>query len=189
MASLGCAGERQPSNGVVHVRVRLLAVLLCSIASTIGAQVAERIPIPYRTYIAINPLGIPFDIASAEVETAVAQGITVGGLASYTSIDHDRYTTFDAKVRYYPGEVVLRGFSVGASVGHTRFTTKDVPGALEYPSIGLLVDYNFMLGAAGRFVVGTGVGAKRVIASADDRAPFDVDRATVTLRFVLGIAF
>jgi hypothetical protein len=174
----------------VHVRVRLFAVLVCSIASSkLGSQVPERIPIPYRTYVAINPLGIPFDIASAEVESAVAQGITVGGLASYTSIDRDRYTTFDAKVRYYPGEIVLRGFSVGMSVGHTRFKASDVTGELNYPTIGLLVDYNFMLGAAGRFVIGTGVGAKRVLASAEERDPFGVDRATVTLRFVMGIAF
>ena len=174
----------------MHVRVRLIALLAGSlVAANVEAQNPERIPIPYRTYVAINPLGIPFDIASLEVETAVAPGITVGGLASYTSLDRDRYTTFDAKVRYYPGEIVLRGFSVGASVGHTRFTTTDIPGALNYPTIGLLVDYNFMLGAAGRFVVGTGFGAKRVLASAEDRDPFGVDRATITARFVLGLAF
>jgi hypothetical protein len=172
------------------VRVRLISLLALSLgAASLAAQSPERIPIPYRTYVAINPLGIPFDIASAEVESAVAPGITVGGLGSYTSLDHDRYTTFDAKVRYYPGEIVLRGFSVGGSVGHTHFTTSGTPGSLGYATIGLLVDYNFMLGAAGRFVVGTGVGAKRVLASADKREPFGVDRATATVRFVLGLAF
>lgn len=172
------------------MRFRLLSLLALSfVAMNAQAQSPARIPIPYRTYVAINPLGIPFDIASLEVESAVAPGITVGGLASYTSLDRDRYTTFDAKVHYYPGEIVLRGFSIGASVGHTRFTTGDVPGALSYPTIGLLVDYNFMLGAAGRFVVGTGFGAKRVMASADEREPFNVDRATFTARFVLGLAF
>jgi hypothetical protein len=176
--------------GVEHVRVCLLVILIGSIiVPRLQAQGPERIPIPYRTYVAVNPLGIPFDIASGEIESAVAQGITVGGLASYTSIEHDRYTTFDAKVRYYPGEIVLRGFSIGASVGHTRFTTSGVDGSLSYPTIGLLVDYNFMLGAAGRFVIGTGAGAKRVIASASERDPFGVDRATVTFRFVMGIAF
>jgi hypothetical protein len=178
------------NGGAQHVRVRPI-ILLGSVlaAGSLRAQTAERVPIPYRTYVALNPLGIPFDIASAEVETALAQGITLGGLASYTSLGDDRYTTFDAKMRYYPGEVVLRGFSVGVSAGHTRFTKRNTAGALEFPTIGLLVDYNFLLGAAGRFVVGTGIGAKRVIASAADRDPFDVDRATATLRFVLGIAF
>jgi len=172
------------------VRLRLLSVLaIALVASNAQAQTSERIPIPYRTYVAINPLGIPFDIASVELESGVASGITIGGQASYTSIDRDRYTTFDAKVHYYPGEIVLRGFSVGASVGHTRFKTSDTTGALSYPTIGLLVDYNFMLGAAGRFVVGTGVGAKRVLAGANERDPFGVDRATFTARFVLGLAF
>ena len=172
------------------MRLRLFSFLaIAVIAFNARAQSPARIPIPYRTYVAINPLGIPFDIASVEVESAIAPGITVAGLASYTSLDRDRFTTFDAKVHYYPGEIVLRGFSVGASAGHTRFTTSDVSGALSYPTIGLLVDYNFMLGAAGRFVVGTGFGAKRVLASADERDPFGVDRATFTARFVLGLAF
>ena len=175
------------------MRLRLLSLLGIALSAA-NAQAQEqsdpvRIPIPYRTYVAINPLGIPFDIASVEVESGIAPGVTLGGQASYTSLDRDRYTTFDAKVHYYPGEVVLHGFSVGASVGHTRFTTSDTSGALSYPTIGLLGDYNFMLGAAGRFVVGTGVGAKRVLAGADERDPFGVDRATFTARFVLGLAF
>src|SRR5205823_9451322 len=105
------------------VRFRLAASLLfssgftCVTAAGVRAQSPARIP--YLTYIAVNPLGIPFDIASAEFETALASGITVGALGSYTSLGDDRYTTFDAKVRYYPGEVVLDGFSLGASVGRT----------------------------------------------------------------------
>ena len=159
------------------------------------------IPIPYRTYLAINPLGITFDVASIEIESGIANGITVGGLASYTDFDDDRFTTFEGKLRYYPGEVVLRGLSFGLSGGYTQYRTRiDVYDAtpsqpttqdrsIDFPTIGLITDYNWLTGAQKRFVIGTGLSAKRVIASASSRETVRLDRAYVTARFVLGIAF
>jgi len=40
-----------------------------------------------------------------------------------------------------------------------------------------------------RFVVGTGVGAKRILASSEDRERVGLDRAEFTGRFTIGIAF
>ena len=178
------------------MRFRLGAVLAAMVIGASTQAQSQLIPIPFRTYVAINPLGIPFDIASAEFETAIASGITLGGLASYTSIDDDRWTTFDAKVRYYPGEVVLRGFSLGASIGHTHFTTTqfttpniETHPTADFATLGLLVDYNWMLGARHRFIIGTGVGAKRVLADATVRDRVGIDKAYGTARFVIGIAF
>ena len=185
-----------PSHGEEEIVRRLLggAFLLVCAWLPAGAQ-GSRIPIPYRTYIAVNPLGIPFNIASAEVESAVASGITLGGAVSYTSLSHDRYTTFDAKLRYYPSEVVLQGLSIGASVGHSRFSTLvgsptgDVRSGLDYNTIGLLVDYNFLLGARKRFVLGTGVGAKRILGNSDERDRLGLSNPLLTVRFVVGLAF
>jgi len=160
-----------------------------------GQSSGSRIPIPYRTYVAVNPLGIPFNIASAEVESAVASGITLGGSLSYTSLSHDRYTTFDGKLRYYPSEVVLQGLSIGASVGHSRFSTLvgsptgDVRSGFDYNTVGLLVDYNALLGARKRFVLGTGLGAKRILGDSDDRERVGLDNPILTVRFVVGLAF
>jgi hypothetical protein len=39
------------------------------------------------------------------------------------------------------------------------------------------------------FGVGTGVGAKRILASRERREPLDLDRAYVTARFVVGLLF
>ena len=175
---------------------RLIAcsVLLLGAWAPARAQ-SSRIPIPYRTYVAVNPLGIPFNIAAAELETAVASGITVGGAASYTALQHDRYTTFDAKLRYYPSEVVLQGLSIGASVGHSRYSTLvgspngDIRSGLDYNTIGLLVDYNALLGARKRFVIGTGLGAKRVFGNSDERDRLGLDNPLLTVRFVVGLAF
>ena len=181
----------------MNIRAAVLTLGIMTAASTTRAQNPARVAIPFRTYVAVNPLGIPFDIGSIEVESGVAQGITVGGVASYTSLGDDRYTTLDLKFRYYPSEVVLDGFALGLSIGRTHLSTLTfVPAtsteqrtAIDFPTLGILVDYNWMLGARRRFVVGTGLGAKRVLASSERRDPLNVDPAYVTARFVVGLAF
>jgi len=175
----------------MHVRFHDLAILtLFASAAAAGAQ-EPGTRIPYVTSVAINPLAIPFDIVSGEIETGIAQGVTIGALASYTRLDDDRYTTFDAKFRYYPGEVVLRGFSLGASVGYTHFVTTSTPQRqeLDFPTLGIILDYNWLIGRHERFLVGAGVGAKRVLASSDDRDRVALDHAYVTARFVIGFTF
>jgi hypothetical protein len=188
------------------MRIRcLIIVALAFIGSrSVRAQLGEqgsRVPIANRSYVAFNPMGIPFDIFTAEVESGVAQGITLGGVASHVDIDNDRYTSLDFKFRYYPSEVVLRGFSLGASVGYLGYSTPGAqsnvfPGSadnsrvsMNAPTIGIIIDYNWLLGSQHRFLVGTGLGAKRVLASADQRRTVGLDRAYPTARFTVGLAF
>ncbi|HTE44964.1 MAG TPA: hypothetical protein VK636_06950 [Gemmatimonadaceae bacterium] len=182
------------------MRVLLAAMVWCGLARAVNAQasgpagVAQRglIPIENRTYIGINPVGVLFQILSVEVESGVAQGMTAGGTASYIDVDNDRYTSAEFKFRYYPGEIVLRGFSLGATVGFLRYSTlSDLSRreSLDAPTIGAVADYNWMLGTQHRLVIGTGIGAKRIIAGSDDRKRVDLPRATVTGRFIVGVAF
>jgi hypothetical protein len=149
------------------------------------------VPIPYTTYIGANPLGIPFDIFSVEVESGIAQGMTLGGNASHTDIDDKRYTSGDLKFRYYPSEIVLKGFSIGASAGLLRYS--DIRDGqrqtIDSPTIALLLDYNWMLGLTHRFIVGTGIGLKRILAGSDDRDKVGLDRQQATIRFTVGVAF
>jgi hypothetical protein len=183
--------------GLLMVALSFIAVR--TVHAQIGAQ-EPRIPIANRSYIGFNPLGIPFDIFTAEVESGVAQGITLGGVASHLDVDNDRFTSFDFKFRYYPGEVVLRGFSLGASIGYLGYSEKNTvfsPGggpvdtreSISTPTIGIIADYNWLLGSQHRFLVGTGLGAKRVLASSEDRSRVGLDRAYVTGRFTVGLAF
>jgi hypothetical protein len=182
---------------------RILAVLV-SFALVTGAPERARaqapispaptglVPIPSRTYIGFNPVGLPADVATFEVENAVAQGITVGGVGSYIDVNDQRFTTFDFKVRYYPGEVVLRDWAIGATVGYTRFANKVSDGSrqtLNAPTLGIVLDRNWLYGRGQHFLIGTGVGAKRVIASSGDRDRAEVDRAIVTARLIVGFAF
>lgn len=180
-----------PGEFRVRGRSFLVASLSLTVASPLLAQSPTRVPIPYTSYVAINPLGIPFDIASIELESGVANGITIGGVASYTALGDDRYTSVDFKGRYYPSEVVLDGLSFGVSLGRTHFTTPvdTVRRAKDYGTLGLLVDYNWLLGARKRFIVGSGIGLKRVLLGSKEREPFGIDQPTFTARFVLGLAF
>src|SRR5690242_21771286 len=99
----------------MHIRCLSRSSTLFALFSTlatvrpVSAQVTSppaRVPIPYTTYIGANPLGIPFDIFAVEVESGIAQGMTLGGNASHTEIDDKRYTSGDLKFRYYPSEIV-----------------------------------------------------------------------------------
>lgn len=154
----------------------------------------------WRSFLGANPLGIPFDIVSVEAETAVSSGATLGALGSYNDINNKRFQTFDARFKYYPGEIAMQGFAIGLSAGYTKFNgelatqppgtvTTPARGKLNSSTLGVLVDYNWTQGPTQRFVVGTGVGAKRILAAKDKRDAIGLDRAYVTGRFVIGLLF
>ena len=156
----------------------------------------------WRSFVGANPLGIPFDIVSVEFETTVASAATLGAVGSYNDIDNTRYATVDGRFKYYPAEIAMRGFSVGMSAGFTKFradqfTTFDpITGqpntevrTMNAGTIGVLVDYNWTQGPSQRFVIGTGIGAKRILASPEQRAELGLERAYVTGRFVIGLLF
>jgi hypothetical protein len=171
----------------------LAAAFLHPFAGSLRAQapVPRGRVIPTQTYIGFNPLGLPANVFTLELENAVSSGISVGAVGSYIDFDDYRFTTGDFKVRYYPGEVVLRGFAIGMSAGVTRYSkvVSSTRESLSAPTAGILVDYNWLLGRSERFVVGTGIGAKRILASQNERQRVRLDYATITTRLILGFAF
>ena len=179
----------------MSMRSLAAVIALVTLAGSASGQATGNpglVRIPYRTYISFDPLGIPFDIFSVEVESGIAQGMTLGATGSHLDVSDERFSSADLRFRYYPGEVVLRGFSVGASVGMLRYSdTRDlgVRETLDTPTLGVLVDYNWMLGMQRRFLVGTGLGAKRILASSSERDRVGISRAIMTARFTIGIAF
>jgi len=81
-------------------------------------------------------------------------------------------------------------------VGRTHFTNtventtgEVVRQGFDYTTIGLLGDYNWLLGTRKRFVIGSGIGLKRVLGNSDERKRLDVPQPVITFRFVLGLAF
>jgi hypothetical protein len=168
----------------------IISVLVALVAHSATAH-AQLVPIPTRTYIGINPVGLPFDIATVEIESAVAPGFTLGGVGSYIDVGDPRFTTAEFKARYYPGDVVLRGPSIGATVGFTHFSNNPhgVRQTLDAPTLGIIGDYNWLYGREQHFLVGTGIGAKRVLVSSSERDRVDLDRAIFTVRLILGFVF
>jgi hypothetical protein len=177
-----------------HLLKATLAFVLVAALPSAGIAQNER-----NSLVAINPFGIPFDIIQVEYERRTGGAASVGGIASYTDIDDDRRTTFDMKVRYYPAADVFNRLSAGLSLGYTRFSTLhfdcsfsscfESRRALSAPTVGVLLDYNWVQGRERRFVVGIGAGAKRILASEEARERVDIGRAQFTGRFVVGLKF
>ena len=93
----------------------------------------------------------------------------------------------------------MRGFGIGVSLGVSKFhgnpnaCDTSVSGCtsqtIQSPTLGVLIDYNWTQGPSQKFVIGTGVGAKRVLASQAKRDEVGLDRAYVTARFIIGLLF
>jgi hypothetical protein len=181
----------------VHRRLFLLAFASTLALPTVArAQEARPSLEHYRGIIAANPLGIPLDMVSVELEGAVAPGVTAGFAANYVAPGDPSFVSADAKLRYYPGEVALKGFSVGLGLGVVKYsdimyvnTPNGQRESLTAPALSVLTDYNWMIGAKQRFVVGAGLGAKRLLASSADRDRVDAPKAYPFARFVIGLAF
>ena len=173
-------------------RACLGVAALAAVSSTARAQA----PHAYRTLVSINPLGLPFEIYTGEVEQKISNIVTIGGAFSHIGAFSDAsYTTFEGKLRVYPNEEAFKGFSIGIGAGVSRLTgltTCDIgdcrTDSRSGPSISVLADYNWLLGKSKRVLVGTGIGAKRVFVSDDDIFQ-DLNVAYPTVRFQIGMIF
>lgn len=167
----------------------LLSIALCT-ASPLAAQSSA--PQPFRQALTINPIGLPFELISAEYERALNPAATFGIGASYFgAFDEGDYISGEAKLRYYPNERAIRGFSIGGTIGFARVSADADEFTEEATTTGfttgVILDYNWLLGRQRRFVVGTGIGAKRIFADDDDFD--DLEFAYPTLRLQVGYAF
>ncbi len=194
------------------------AAALLAHAPTAGAQPATPAPPPlppFRNSVATNILGIPFGLFSFEYERALTlPGLTFGvGGSHYTGdIDddddefevsgEDRNTWAEAKLHYYPSERAFRGFAIGLTAGvHSARGIACQDGVFDGcgrlpqvrrtqtgATIGVLANYDRIIGSRERFRVGLGVGAKRVLRNV--RESRDVlEQVYPDGRFVVGFTF
>lgn len=180
------------------MRLKSAAILIAftTIATTsLNAQMATA---PKRTVISFQPLNAMFSVFSAEIEHAIGTSATLGVGGSYWSHNDDlgdtKYSSGDVKVRFYPEAHPLQGFSFGGQVGYTSVsdnTTDTFGGSSKStshgPTIGVALDYNWLLGASRATYVGLGVGAKKIFANSDDIG--DATLAYPTARISIGYAF
>lgn len=144
--------------------------------------------------------------------------VGVGGLATFLSdgdgndalldASGDQFRSLQAKLKYYPAANGLRGFAVGATAGFVSATgyqfvstgadpvtgyplhTTTTHSTISKPTLGAVLDYNFLIGRQRRFLVGVGVGARRVLnRRRSDDVRYLLDRSLVDGRLQIGFGF
>ena len=183
--------------------MRLSKLAIVAAASTLVALSvqAQAVAAPKTSVISIQPLSAIFGVYAVEYEHAIAPTVTFGIGGSYWSDDTDgselKYSSGDIKLRFYPEGRPLQGFSFGGQAGYTSITDRSSADTFSGgtgskstahgPTIGVALDYNWLLGATKSFYVGLGVGAKKIFANADDLGSANL--AYPTGRISIGFAF
>lgn len=177
--------------------VRFAALAAASTLLAVAAE-AQSAAAPKTTVISIQPLTAIFNVYAAEVEHALSPTWTLGLGESYWNHDDSgfslRYLSGDVKLKYYPEATPFRGFSFGGQVGYTSVKEDDSFGSsgsskttVSGPTVGVALDYNWLLGPPQSFYVGLGVGAKKIFAKADNAGHATVNYPTA--RVSIGFAF
>ena len=180
------------------MRLAPVAALLTATTLLAAAAGAQATPAPKTAVISIQPLSAVFGVYSAEFEKALTPTVTLGVGGSFWSHDDDvsttKYSSADVKLRYYPEAHPFRGFSFGGQAGYTSLSDKMDFGSsgsqtdkASGPTLGVALDYSWLLGESKSFYVGLGLGAKKIFASNKD-----VGNATLaypTAHISIGYAF
>lgn len=171
----------------------MAVALLCTASTTMRAQSSSpdvaRDSVR-RDLILIDPILVPFTIYNGEYEHVLSRSATAGLSGTYFGDHGFSYLTAEVKGRYYPQEHAPDGFSLAGTAGFTRvsggfFDECNSNCTSNYPTIGVALDYNWLLGASRRFTIGTGIGAKRLLGSHSDGSSGGLP----TARLVVGAAF
>lgn len=170
----------------------MIAAVTLATGSPVLAQATATAP-ARKTVITFNPFALFAEYVAGDVETTVSPSVTIGIGGSAVGIrDFNNYRALEAKVRYYPNELALQGFSVAASAGvatargdsggqgtSTRFTR---------PTIGTELSYQWLLGPSHRFVTVLGIGVKRYLGTEGSFDPINIPLLP-TARANIGFAF
>ena len=171
------------------------SALLVAAMLTLPAAVALAQPAVPRNVLSIQPLNAVFSVFSGEYERAAGKSASwaIGGnyWGAGDSNDDVDYTSAEFKLRYYPNGVALEGFSFGGAVGFASVTGRNSSGGNESvggPSIGVLLEYQWLMGVKKNFTVALGAGAKALNISKGDIQQ-SVTAKYPTLRISVGLAF
>ena len=181
------------------MRKTLGILVLLAAPSLVAAQSAAPVTMP-KNVISIQPLSAIFEVLSAEYERKGGAAWTFGlGVTNFSPDDDDpatvdgEYNSGDVKFRYYPQGTALQGFSFGASLGFAKVTGEDtstppVEVSESVGTFGVLLEYQWLLGAKKKFAVALGAGAKKLMLD-EDQFSSDVLAAYPTARISVGFAF
>ncbi|HEY0020934.1 MAG TPA: hypothetical protein VGC13_31825 [Longimicrobium sp.] len=145
--------------------------------------------------ISILPLHAAFGFYAGDYERAVGQTVTAGLGGSYFSLGGDedgfRYSSVEAKVRYYPSGDPLNGLSFGLTAGPTFLSAEsdaaDVDDDVTAVGIGFEIARSHLMGVERHFYYGYGAGFKRLFMVSGEES--GAEMALPTLRLSIGYAF
>jgi hypothetical protein len=146
--------------------------------------------------VSIQPISLVLTIVSAEYEQKLGAASTWGIGANYWDAGalgaDGRYVSGEFKLRYYPDGVALHGFSVGGSLGYTNISGNSSgvrQTTVAGPSLGVLLEYQWLLGKSRSFVVAIGAGAKAIFVTESKSSSNDYTSRYPTTRISIGHAF
>lgn len=185
------------------------AAICCAIsahAQSTEAPASPPKPPERKTVVTFNPLAVFAAYVTVDAERAISPAVSLGASGSITaSNDFNNYGALEGKVRYYPNEKVLQGFSVAAALGiatarenvgvfYDSFGNLITVGStsngirVTRGTIGMDLSYQWLLGPKRRFVTVIGAGAKRFFGSETYVDPFSAP-VIPTARVNIGFAF
>ncbi len=175
----------------------LAAAALMPFAAASAQQVAAPFtPATPHSVISIQPINAVFTAYSAEYEHQTGAAVTfgVGGtfLNAGDGIDEVTYKSGDLKLRYYPSGTALIGFSFGGTAGFSSVSGTDFNGAktsVSGPSLGVLLEYQWLMGLERNFSVALGIGAKAVFVKDNQFTSDNFVTRYPTARISVGYAF
>ena len=191
-----------PSRRLRHAAALIAACAAAALgAATPLAAQAARASRP--NLFSTNPIALLFGWAGGEYEREIGAGTTLALGASYFEFygddgagEEDDYFSADLKLRYYPSERAFSGLSLGASAGVMHVTDVIELDPLDQrtesatgPTIGVSLDYGWLLGRRDAVHIGLGVGARRVFYDDDEDAGVDALDVMPHVRFSVGVAF
>lgn len=156
------------------MKMRSLLLGVAAALTPIMSAAAQQASTP-NNVISIQPLSAMYTLYAGEFERRVGQNVTLGVGGTYVQTENEdlgqeaSYTSGDIKLRYYPG-VALRGFSLGVSAGYASVseTVTSVENSGGAPNFGLLLEYQWLLGARSNMAVTLGAGAKKLFIDSDE---------------------
>lgn len=171
------------------------AVVALALTLALPAGLRAQETAPKNQVLSINPLVLIFGGVSGEYERRVGAGTAVAlGLSYYTFDDAD-YLSVEGKYRFYPSGEALRGFSVAGTGGFSHVGDDsacegifdDCTDSGNALTVGVELNYQWLLGRERNFAVTLGGGAKRLFFLGDEVE--DASVGVPTLRLSIGYAF
>jgi hypothetical protein len=176
------------------MRTRVLTLISAALIPFAAASAQQEVA--PRNVISLQPLSAVLTVYSAEYERQTSAAVTGGVGGTYWNLgdagDDLTYKSADVKLRYYPNGTALRGFSVGGTVGFTSISGTSTTGADESasgPTLGVLLEYQWLMGVKRNFSLALGAGAKALMVKEENITSGDFTARYPTARVSVGYAF